>query len=93
MPDFEPSSRAPRMIPAQRLPMSGPGRSGAVEQGFDAVMFQHRGARHFFMKPGRNTRPIARPVWSGPRLNRKVAPALCFFSTSINRGTPSRVPR
>ena len=36
-------------------------------------------------KPGRNTRRIARPVWSGPRLNRKVAPAPARFSALDQR--------
>ena len=42
---------------------------------------------------GGSTRVMARPVWSGPRLKRNVAPAPCFFSISTRRGTPSRVPR
>src|SRR3954470_12913182 len=45
------------------------------------------------MKPGRNTRLIALPVLSGPRLKRNVAPAPCCCSSSTRRGTPSRVPR
>src|SRR3954471_17980796 len=45
------------------------------------------------MKPGRSARRIARPVWSGPRLKRKVAPAPWRLSISSRRGTPSRVPR
>src|SRR5262245_29096329 len=35
----------------------------------------------------------ARPVLSGPKLNRNVAWALCFFRISMSGGTPSRVPR
>src|SRR4051812_1370994 len=45
------------------------------------------------MKPGRIARLIARPVWSGPRLKRKVAPASLARSSSSSFGTPSRVPR
>src|SRR5688500_15329129 len=45
------------------------------------------------MKPGRKARLIARPVWSGPRLKRNVAPAPWRFRISRRRGTPSRVPR
>src|SRR5690349_6515035 len=45
------------------------------------------------MNPGRSARLIARPVWSGPRLKRNVAPAPWRCSISTRRGTPSRVPR
>src|SRR5581483_7828037 len=45
------------------------------------------------MKPGRNTRLIARPVWSGPRLNRNVPSAPCLRRSAASTGTPSRVPR
>src|SRR5215468_7302114 len=36
---------------------------------------------------------MARPVWSGPTLNRNVAPASWRRRISTSRGTPSRVPR
>src|ERR1700756_2415415 len=36
---------------------------------------------------------MARPVWSGPRLKRKVARAPSRSSSAASRGTPSRVPR
>src|SRR6516164_6824547 len=45
------------------------------------------------MNPGRSARLIARPVWSGPRLKRNVAPAPWRCRMSVRRGTPSRVPR
>src|ERR1700686_4907456 len=38
-------------------------------------------------------RLIARPVWSGPTLNRKVAPTWWRRNRSSRAGTPSRVPR
>src|SRR5690349_658942 len=45
------------------------------------------------MKPRRNTRLIARPVWSGPSENRNVAKTPCLRNSSTRFGTPSRVPR
>src|SRR3954467_14675224 len=45
------------------------------------------------MKPLRNTRRAARPVWSGRSEKRKVARAPWRFRISMSRGTPSRVPR
>src|ERR1700730_14382227 len=45
------------------------------------------------MNPRRNARLTARPVWSGPRLNRKVARTLSRSNRLTRRGTPSRVPR
>src|ERR1700730_17065491 len=45
------------------------------------------------MNPRRNARLTARPVWSGPRLNRKVARTLSRSNRLSRRGTPSRVPR
>src|ERR1041384_8161109 len=45
------------------------------------------------MKPGRSARLMARPVWSGPSENRKVAPAPWRSSIETSAGTPSRVPR
>ena len=43
-----------------------PGQEHAVHQGLQAVVLEDRGARHFLANPLRNTRRIARPVWSGP---------------------------
>src|SRR5450432_997956 len=44
-------------------------------------------------KPGRNTRLMALPVWSGPSENRNVAVTSCLRRISTRFGTPSRVPR
>src|SRR5882757_6642076 len=47
----------------------------------------------FCRKPGRKTRVMARPVWSGPSENRKVAGTSAAHSSASRLGTPSRVPR
>src|SRR5471032_713063 len=47
----------------------------------------------FWKKPGRKTRVMARPVWSGPSEKRKQAGTPNFRQSAIRGGTPSRVPR
>jgi len=47
MPTSKPASRTPRITPAQRRPMSGPGEERSVEQRRQSVVRQNRGARCF----------------------------------------------
>ena len=75
MPTSKPASRTRAQHVGAALADVGTGQQRPVEQGADAVVGDApRCGPPCRMNPGRSARLIARPVWSGPRLKRKVAP-------------------
>ena len=74
MPHSWPARARQRIGSAATLPMSGAGQEQAVQQRAQAVVLETTDVRETLdRKPGRKTRRSAQPVWSGPRLKRKVA--------------------